>query len=219
MKKLLLSVSCLLLTIHLAKADAILSFEDHSGAGNIGTYAPGSQIVFDITLSVTAMNGPADVQGLSYWFETSAANQTYFTIVSRSFTRSSPPGETSPFDDDIQDPTGDAIVPGGNEHDIGGTAPNGMAQPTDADYFVATLTIQINASTPNGSYTIQTTTLATNGGPKTSGAGDSNFDRTDIPAATYTINVVPEPSASALVALAAAAAGLWVYRRRRNVAS
>ena len=80
--KLITSIGCLLLMAASARANAVLSFDDHSGAPAAGSYAPGSSFIFDITLAVanSGTDPVPDVSGLSFWFETSAVNNSYFTI-------------------------------------------------------------------------------------------------------------------------------------------
>jgi hypothetical protein len=213
--KLLTTFGCLLLMTGLVRANAVLSFNDNN-AGDLGpsagTYTPGSTFTFDITLNVqNSGNDPVpDVSALSYWFETSAANNSFFTITNRNLT-------ASPFNDP-QTPSityPQAIVAGGNANDLGGT---GNTQATNASYFVATLTLQIAPNTPAGTYTISTTNINSNANhSKDSTVGDSSFTRHDIAAATYTITVVPEPATLSLLGLSGLGSfGLNVLRRRRS---
>src|SRR2546423_4628575 len=162
--KILTSIGCLFLMASLVRGNALLSFDDHNNADmgpSAGTYAAGSSFTFDITLTVanSGTDPVPDVNGLSYWFETSAANNSYFKITNRNLAASSfsdpqTPGLTYP----------QSVVAGGNANDLGGT---GSVQPSNASYFIATITLQIDPSTPPGTYTISTTSFASNNGPKT----------------------------------------------------
>jgi len=214
--KILTSIGCLLLMAAFVRADAILNFNDNGQGGltaTSGAYTPGSTFTFDITLSVTSGGSDpiTNVNAISYWFQTSGMNTGYFTITNRQFTAGP---NTSPW----QDPQTPGITypqhiqPGGNENDLGGT---GNTQPSDATYFVARITLQIDPSTPVGTYTISTTTIA-NGGPRSVVGGTDNVAH-ELPATTYTITVVPEPATLSLLGLSGLGSfGLTVLRRRRG---
>ena len=169
-----------------------------------GSAAPGSSLTFDIFLNGTTNTG--SFSGLSYWFETSAANQNYFTITNRDLTG-------SPFNDPNTEGLTypQAIVPGGNANDLGGTV-SGAAAPSGS-IFVATITLQINANTPEGTYSVFTTDFNSNGGPKTSRAFDSSFTGYNLAETAFTVNVVPEPSTWALLTFSGL--GLLAVARRR----
>ncbi len=165
--KLITTIGCLLLMAGFVRANAILSFDDHSGTPDAGSYAAGSSFTFDITLAVASSGTDSvpDVSGLSFWFETSAVNNSYFTITNRTLSTFTDPNTVG-----IVYPQ--AIVAGGNTSDLGGT---GTTQPTNASYLVASLTIQINPATPAGTYTIMTTGFSSNADhSKTSEANDSS---------------------------------------------
>src|SRR5436305_237769 len=141
--KLLTTIGCLLLMAGLVHANAVLSFNDNNGIPAAGTYAAGSSFTFDITLTVanSGTDPVPSVTGLSYWFETSAVNNSYFTITARSITG-------SPFTDLQSNSFPQAIVKGGNANDLGATTPGGnTVLASNTSYFVATLTLQVAPST------------------------------------------------------------------------
>jgi hypothetical protein len=213
--KILTSLGCLLLMAGLVHANAVLSFDDHGQGGltaSSGSYAAGSSFTFDITLLVanSGTDPVPNVNGLSVWFETAAVNNTFFTITNETragspFTDPQTPGITFP----------QAIVKGGNANDLGAT---GTVQASNASYFVATLTLQIAANTPAGTYVISTTNINSNTDhSKDSTAGDSGFMRHDIATASYTITVVPEPATLSLLGLSGLGSlGMTMLRRRRS---
>jgi hypothetical protein len=60
-------------------------------------------------------------------------------------------------------------------------------------------------------YDLRSTTSA----PRTSEVTDTDFNDNNLPAAHFTINIVPEPSTLALLCLAAAGSGWMTYRHRK----
>lgn len=212
--KLLTTIGCLLLMAGLVRANAVLSFNDNSGTPNAGSYAAGSSFSFDITLSIANSGGDPvpDANSISYWFETSAANNSYFKITNRNLTGSS-------FSDPQSSPTYPvAIVAGGDAFDLGASTPTNTTVATNNSYFVATLSLAIDPSTPAGTYTISTTTFNSNvNHANTTAVGDSGFGRHEPAAAVYTITVVPEPATLSLLALSGLGSfGMNVLRRRRR---
>jgi hypothetical protein len=191
----------------------MLSFNDNGQGGGTaasGTYTPGSTFTFDITLSVTnsGTDPVPNVNSISYWFATAAVNNSYFKITARNLTG-------SPFSDPQSNTFPQQIQSGGNPNDLGATTPASTSVASNASYFVATLTLQIDPNTPAGTYTIFTTTVA-NGGPR-SVVGDTSNVAHVIPQTTYTITVVPEPATLSLLGLSGLGSlGLTMLRRRRG---
>src|ERR1700730_3517503 len=90
-KTIALFTAALLLSASGAMATATLTFTPVTSARSpAGPYAAGSNFTFTITLNVTNVgpNSMSDVQGLSYWFATPAADSTFFTITRRDATGS-----------------------------------------------------------------------------------------------------------------------------------
>jgi len=86
----------------------------------------------------------------------------------------------------------------------------GSAQPAGT-YLLATLTFTLSGA-PNGVFTIGTTTL----NPKMSTLSDSNFVSHNLPAAAYTVNVVPEPSTVACFVCGLGLVGAALVRRSKR---
>ena len=214
--KILISIGCLLLMAGLVRADALLSFDDHGqggGTASSGSYTAGSSFTFDINLAVTTTGTDPvpNVNGFSLWFETSAANNSFFTITNRTLGTTFPDPQGSPS-------FPEAIVKGGNTTDLGATLAANQTVPSNTSYFLETVTIQIAANTPAGTYTIFTTTNSSNTDhSKTTVVGDGNFARHEPASAAYTITVVPEPATLSLLGLSGLGSlGLTMLRRHRR---
>ena len=74
-------------------------------------------------------------------------------------------------------------------------------------YHVTDITLMLAPGTPLGMYDLRSTTLVPRNSEVTS---YPDFTDNNLPAAYFTINIVPEPSTLALLGLAAAGAGLMV---------
>jgi hypothetical protein len=222
MKKAILVLSAsLLLSASWAMADITLSFDDHSGTANAGTYAPGATFTFDIMLSITSQP-PNNVAGFSLWFETAAANTGLFSITAL------PSHTGSPFTQVTGD-SGDfpaALTTANSTHagfaqnaavtDLGATSSSNQITP--GTYFLETISFTISGAIAPGTYTLMNTSAST-GQPlgKRSVVNDGSFNTFDIGSSTYTITIVPEPATWSLVALGGfIATGLTFLRRKRQ---
>jgi hypothetical protein len=197
--------TCAFAAVSPAKAQtASFAYNDGSGLPDSGTYTPGSSFTFSITLAFTAGGAVANLEGLSYWFEQSTSSAPfYFSITNRNvtgsmFTTLQTPGLTYP----------QSLAPQ-NANDLGATLP-GATGVGSGNYFIANITVAIDASAVPGTYIIQNTTT----GGKTSAISDDQGHSFAIPKATYTITVVPEPASVALLMMGLGVWGIFACRGR-----
>ena len=87
-----------------------------------------------------------------------------------------------------------------------------MKQVPPGTYHVMDLTFMLAPGTPLGMYDLRSTTS----NPRISEVSDTDFNDNPLPAAHFTINIVPEPSTVALLSLAGISSGLVAYRRRKS---
>jgi hypothetical protein len=188
MKKQLVLVAILLsacgVLSNVSAQTALFSYNDGSGAPNVGSYTPGSSFTFSISLAYTPGGSVNNLEGLSYWFEQQNPSSPFnFAITNRDvtgsmFTDLQTPGLTYPQN----------MTPR-SANDLGALLP-GPTGVGGGNYLIANITVSISPTAALGSYTIENTTSA----GKVSVITDDLGDTFAIPAAFYTIQVVPEPS-------------------------
>jgi hypothetical protein len=184
---------------------ALFSYNDGSGVPNAGSYTPGSSFTFSISLAFTPGGSVANLEGLSYWFEQQNPGAPFnFAITNRDvtgsmFTDLQTPGISYPQNMTPQSGSDlGAALPG----------PTGVGANT---YFIANVTVSISATAALGTYTIENTTSA----GKKSVISDDAGNTFAIPAAFYTITVVPEPGTWVAGSLIVAA---LLFAQRRKIA-
>jgi hypothetical protein len=162
---------------------ALFSYNDGVGIPDAGTYTPGSSFTFSITLAFAPGGAIVNLEGLSYWFEQQNPGAPFnFAITLRDvtgsqFTALQTPGLSYPQN----------MTPS-NANDLGGALQPGPALGTGS-YLIANVTVSISNTALNGTYLIENTTV----GGKKSVISDNAGHTFAIPAAFYTITVVPEP--------------------------
>ena len=172
--------------------------------------------VFDVTYTLTG--GPTVVSAFDLFLESSSLNaNNNFSITSRVLGAPGTNAGTPTFPDLLSTSTSDHAGFAQNRSDQGAF----FNADQNAPAVLVTLTLQVDANTPNGNYTFSTTSSDTNtepkatlvfGGPNT---GD-DFNQFSVAPASFTINVVPEPAAWALVVVGVTMlAGSGRMRRRR----
>ncbi len=168
---------------------AAFSFNDGNGTPNAGSYSIGSSFTLQIMLSFTPGGSVSNLEGLSYWFQQlSPGSPFHLSITNRDLTGSLFSDAQTPG---IMYPQ--SLAPR-NLNDLGAILP-GVPGLGAGNYFIANLTIAIDAAVSSGTYVIGNTTS----GGTTSVVTDDQGHTFAILGSIYTITVVPDSGSSAVL--------------------
>jgi len=199
-KSVLLSFAALLCCAAPASATVSLTLSDTSGAPNSQVVGAGQTFSFTVNLVSTS----EQTDGVDYYL-TTPNGSGFFSITGRN-TAGGMYNDPLYYTDTVVESSPSNILDPRNDNDLGGlaTTPQGAGTKLVANY-----TLLVDAATPNGVYTINTTSNPGEGWVGGT-AGDNPFNSHG----TFTVSV-PEPATATGLSLAMLTLASLIRRRRR----
>ena len=197
------SAAALLLTAGIGHAAVLISLTDNDGSPSVGSGDAGQPFSINVRLQSTL----EQTTGLTYFLQDLSAGigNAHFQIIGRNVTGS--PYSDVTTNDVIVTTAPSALLDPSNDNDLGAGLANINVPLGIGSYFVATITLLVLPTTPNGNYMISLTSNSLASGP------GPNFDEITITPFSYTVVTpsVPEPAAASLLVLG----GLFFGTRTR----
>ena len=152
--------------------------------------------------------------GLSYWLEVDSALAPFLSITGVTYFTFPDPNQMTPNPAPFSLSSGTTAGHMREGRDLGATVNDPtMKQVPPNTYHITDITFTLAAGAPTGMFDLRSTTVS----PVISEVTDTDFnDNNIIPAGTFTLNIVPEPSTFALVGVCAIVSGLVAYRRLKT---
>jgi hypothetical protein len=182
-----------------AQESATLSFTGPS------SWVPGTSITLSVQDTYMNLGGS---YGSSYWLEVNNAVAPFLSITNLVYSPPCPNGYTGPVPVLFNVPYDPGFMV--ENPDLG--AGSNLVLVPDGSYHITDITLALAAGAAPGTYTLRITTT----NPRPSIQTDGNFNDVPFPEASFVFNVVPEPSALALLGIATIGSGLLMYRRRKD---